>query len=164
MKKIYLYLNINNYKNLDESSLSEFKIEIHEPNIYHRTKHNNNIFRSYIDYFVFYGKYRILYVLDNEKIVHYTYITSKCYRFPFMNNNDIQIGPCYTYEKYRGKKIYKSVLSHIINNTSDNKKIWIYTTEDNHISQRAIESVGFKHVDTLVTTKILKILKSIEEI
>jgi len=60
------------------------------------------------------GKYRIIYVKDDSKVIHTTYIIPKMFKFSFMNSNDLEIGPCYTEESYRGQGIYPFVLNWVI--------------------------------------------------
>lgn len=60
------------------------------------------------------GKSYIYYCKDNTgKVIHTSYVIPKCIKFPFLSNNDYEIGPCMTIPEYRGKGIYPQVLNYI---------------------------------------------------
>lgn len=60
------------------------------------------------------GKSYIYYCIDDVgKIIHTSYVIPKCIKFPFLSDNDYEIGPCVTEFKYRGKGIYPQVLEYI---------------------------------------------------
>ena len=75
-------------------------------------------------YIISKNKLDIYYVKDGntDEIIHTSYVIGECYKFPFMKKSDIEIGPCYTSENYRGKGIYKNVLNFINNECSSGKK------------------------------------------
>ena len=57
------------------------------------------------------GKSYIYYSKDNTgKVVHTSYVIPKCIKFPFLSDNDYEIGPCMTIPEYRRKGIYPEVL------------------------------------------------------
>lgn len=108
------------------------------------------------------GKCKIVYLRDGKTIVHSSYLIPKNIRFPFMEQNDLQIGPCYTNENYRGKGIYTTVLKMIPTVFNESKRtFWIFTTEQNLISQRAIERSGYKRIGSVLPEGFLRILKNI---
>lgn len=93
-----------------------------------------------------FGKCRIYAVYIGEVLVHTTYVMERCYKFPFLNKNnrDIEIGPCYTKEEYRGQGIYPYVLSCILNDRLNKKnKAYMLISEKNISSQKGVEKVGF---------------------
>ena len=57
-------------------------------------------------YFVTLGNYKIIYLKKNDEIVHYTHILPKFFKLTFLNVNDLEIGPSWTKESYRGKGIF----------------------------------------------------------
>lgn len=59
------------------------------------------------------GKVQIYYVQNGNDIIHTSYVIPACAKFPFMDRNDLEIEPCYTYPAFRGKGIYPKVLSEI---------------------------------------------------
>lgn len=61
-----------------------------------------------------FGKSYIYYCIDDSgKVIHTSYVIPKCIKFPFLSDNDYEIGPCMTISEYRGKGIYPQVLSYI---------------------------------------------------
>lgn len=46
-------------------------------------------------------------------LAHTSYVIPKCFKFPFLRADDFEIGPCFTYPSYRGKRIYPAVPQYI---------------------------------------------------
>lgn len=110
-----------------------------------------------------FGNFSVLVLLDDKIVVHYSYLTPKVFRFPFMKRGDVQVGPCVTHESYRGQGVFSKVLSLIpllypgINNT-----IWTYTTEDDIAAQKAFKNAGYSFItlaEMSLRTKIVKFIK-----
>jgi hypothetical protein len=98
----------------------------------------------YFWFFITKGKYRIVYMRDNSKIIHSTYILPRIYKFSFMAINDFEIGPCYTEESYRGQGIYSFVLTYIISKFGgDGKRFYMIVLENNISSQKGVIKAGF---------------------
>ncbi len=111
-------------------------------------------------YFFSENKYKIIYAFLDKELVHYSYILTKNYKFPFMKKEDIFIGPCYTMEKYRGKGIYPFILNYICENKPPRgKNIFIVTSENNISSQRGIIKANFTKIAEGYKTKLLGIYK-----
>jgi GNAT superfamily N-acetyltransferase len=106
------------------------------------------------------GKYRVIYVKDGNKIIHYSYIIPKNFRFQFMiHENDLEIGPSFTDESYRGQGIYPYVLTYIIEKFSDNgRRFYMLVGEKNFSSREGIIKAGFIEAGE-VYKNILKIYK-----
>jgi hypothetical protein len=103
----------------------------------------------YIFWFIFTrGKYQIYYVKDkNGTIIHYSHVLPKIFKFPFMKKKDLEIGPCWTHEKFRGKNIYPYVLTFIINDLCiPGRSFYIMTDENNIPSQKGILKAGFRFI------------------
>lgn len=88
------------------------------------------------------GSYRIWCALDGNKVIHYSYVVPKCYKFPFLDSNSVEIGPCMTDKDYRGKGIYPSVLNNIVSDTIGKK--YIIINDSNASSIRGVIKAGFK--------------------
>ena len=103
-------------------------------------------------------RYRIYYVLNGGKIIHTSYCSPKCFKFPFMQPNDWHVGPCHTDEAFKGRGIYPAVLKHICSELQhDNNSIYMIVDADNISSTRGVLKAGFKKVGLLNKTKGLKI-------
>lgn len=109
------------------------------------------------------GNFSVLLLMDNKTVVHYSYLTPKVFRFPFMKKGDVQVGPCVTHESYRGKGIFSKVLSLIpLLYPGSNKTIWTYTTEDDIAAQKAFKNAGYDFItyaEMSLQTKIVRLLK-----
>ena len=107
------------------------------------------------------GNFSVLILLDDEIVVHYSYLAPKVFRFPFMKRGDVQIGPCVTHESYRGKGIFSKVLELIPSLYSGRKNtIWTYTTEDDIAAQKAFKNAGYSFItfaNMSLRTKIVKL-------
>lgn len=93
------------------------------------------------------GRCRIYSIRHGMEVVHTSYVIEKCYKFPFLgkrNRRNIEIGPCYTKENYRGLGIYPYVLSYILERELEgDKKAYMIVDQKNVPSQKGIAKVGF---------------------
>lgn len=90
------------------------------------------------------SSYSIFTVYCGKKLVHYSLISPKCFKFPFMETIDIQIGPCWTHDRHRRKGIASYVITEILKlYKKKNRKFWYITREENKASGRVIVKVGF---------------------
>jgi hypothetical protein len=139
-----------------------YKLILYKPGLFRLSQYGSNAIVNFLWYITTFGRFRILFLLDKEIVVHYSYITPKIYRFPFMKNNDMQIGPCATNPDYQKKGIFTDVLkliSECYANKSDS--IWTYTTLTNLASQKAFERAGFhffSYANMSLKTKIVRII------
>lgn len=124
--------------------LKEYQIEQFIPTFCTLKKHRGNIL-LYIFWFVItLGRYKIIYLRNNNEIVHYTHILPKFFKLPFLNFNDLEIGPSWTKESYRGKGIFPAVINYIIQSFNEKGRIfYAFTHVDNLASQKAIQKSGF---------------------
>lgn len=90
------------------------------------------------------GKAQIYYVRSENEIIHISYVVPTCIKFPFMDRDNLEIGPCYTYPAFRGKGIYPKVLSEICRRrSSDISLFYMIVDETNLSSIKGIEKAGF---------------------
>lgn len=96
------------------------------------------------------GRYRIYYVKDgNNEIIHYSHVLPNFFKFPFMRSNDLEIGPCWTNESYRGQNIYPYIITLILKNLCrKNRTFYMFTEEENIPSQKGILKAGFHFYKT----------------
>lgn len=139
-----------------------YKLIIYKPDILNLSQFGTSSFVNLLWYITTLGRFGILVLLDKDVVVHYSYITPKVFRFPFMGRNDQQIGPCVTHPDYRGKGIFTNVLKLIpayYSRKSD--LVWTYTTQDDIAAQKAFNNSGyefFAYADMSLKTKIVKII------
>ncbi len=91
--------------------------------------------------------YGVLLIFDGNRLIHRSCIFPRYLRFPFMGNDDLQIGDIFTDEKYRGKGIAAYAIQKIVELYKiDNRKFWYIVEENNESSIRVIEKVGFNKI------------------
>ena len=88
-------------------------------------------------------KTKLFYVVDNNKLVHYSYLVPRCFKFKFLNDNDYEIGPCFTLNEFRGKGIYPTVLKKIIASVDVKSSLYMMVASQNIRSIRGIEKAEF---------------------
>lgn len=100
--------------------------------------------------------------LDDGSLIHESLVIHKCYKFPFLKFNDVEIGPCYTEAEWRGKGIYPSVLKQILaEEISRQNKAMMIIDKNNAPSIRGVEKAGFHFERNVKKTGILKIYKKL---
>lgn len=100
------------------------------------------------------GKARIYYVQNGNDILHTSYVIPACAKFSFMDRNDLEIGPCYTYPTFRGKGIYPKVLSEICRRrANDTLSFYMIVDETNFSSIKGIEKAGFVRCGSVQKSK-----------
>ena len=133
----------------------KFKIEIFRPKWYMLQKHRPFSLIHCLWFLFTRGNYRIIYVLDNKRIIHYTHVIPYFWKFNFMKKNDFEVGPCWTDEKYRGKGIYKYVIQLAVEKFSkDNASFYMIVDEKNISSIRGIEKSGFVKIGKVKKSKL----------
>jgi len=146
----------------------EFEFFYHKPTLLRMKLHKGIYKRSnwlYLFWYLFtFGAYRILYikVKNTHEIAHFSNIIPRFFKYNFMNNSDLQIAHCFTYKKYRGKRLYSFALSEI-NNRFKERIIWIGSHNSNIDSIKVIEKLGFKKIFDVEKRTALGIYCRIDE-
>ncbi len=100
------------------------------------------------------GNLSIYYTTNSDgAITHTSYVVGKCFKFPFLNENDYEIGPCFTHPQYRGQGIYPMVLDYITQ-TKNGNHFYMLVHPTNTPSIRGIEKAGFNKIGKVKKTKI----------
>ena len=103
------------------------------------------------------GKAKVYCYRYNGELVHTSYVIPKCYKFPFMSKYDYEIGPCFTYPKFRGKGFYPQMLKYICSSVGMKKStFYMIVDESNLPSIKGIEKAGFQKCGNIKVTRILK--------
>jgi len=130
---------------------------LYKPSLLKPVLRFKGLFKGFLWYLLSFGKLWIFYILDGAKVAHYSYVIQKNIRFPFMSDEDLQIGPCYTDVNYRGQGLYQTALKCIpISFSNKSNTFWIFTTVKNSISQHVILKAGFSLVGIGYTRGMLK--------
>lgn len=107
-----------------------------------------------------FGKYRIYYLLDGDRIVHFSYVVPRCVKFPFLGKNEYVIGPSVTSERYRRKGSYVYMLDAITSLAEyKNATFYMIVSADNLPSVKGIEKAGFIRCGRVSKTRISKIFR-----
>jgi len=139
-----------------------------KPNIFKRKLHKGLYRHSdllYVFWFLFtFGRYEILYVIDKKtgEISHFSNILPTIFKYNFMKKDDVQIVNCWTYEGFRGRKLYSFALSSI-QNKFKSKTIWIGSKISNIASLKVIKNSGFIKMFTVEKKTILGIYYRVDE-
>jgi RimJ/RimL family protein N-acetyltransferase len=97
--------------------------------------------------------YGILLIRKNGEVVHRSVIFPRYFRFPFMADDDLQIGDVWTSENHRGKGLAGFALREALRKEPQQGRAYWYITEDTNVaSVRVAEKAGFERVGEGVRT------------
>lgn len=164
MSQYYLY-RITDFNLLESfDSNTEVDIKEYKPSLWSvltcfnkKNRILNTIGRKYslLWYFASLGTMKVYYAEnENKEIAFYCTVLRKCIKFKFLKKGNYEIGHCYTFEKFRGKNIYPTVLKHIIQKEEGQPVMFIRT--DNIPSIKGVSKVGFTATDEIIKTKFTK--------
>ena len=91
--------------------------------------------------------YSIFVIYHNEsgELAHYSVVAPKYFKTPFIEKNDLQIGPVGTFENHRRKGLASFVIQEIFKfYKKENPNFWYIVRAENEESSRLIEKMGFK--------------------
>lgn len=88
--------------------------------------------------------FKIYLVYDQEKLIHYSFFFGKSFKFPFIQKDDIFLGPIWTSNEYRRKGISFNAIKEIILSFGDKvNHFWWMCDEKNTGSRKLAEKLGF---------------------
>ncbi len=91
--------------------------------------------------------YGIFVVYNGDRVVHRSGIFPGYFRFPFMRENDLQIGDVWTDPEHRGKGMAASAVQQILQECrKPGRRFWYITEESNLFSVRIVQRAGFTKV------------------
>lgn len=148
MNKNYVFFRLDNEEittiNKVQTALNTYTIEIFFPTLFQLKKHSGKIFIYIFWFLLTRGKYRIIYVKKGNVIIHYTHILPKFFKFPFMKDEDLEIGPAWTDISHRGQGIFPSVIGYIVQYfKKDGRNFYTFSHVDNEASKKSILRAGF---------------------
>lgn len=160
---MYLYkIDSKDVKNMPMDSCNEIDLKVFTPSLRSLFLKSEKIgiktacIRLLFQVMTF-GKAQIYYVQSGNDIIHTSYVIPACAKFPFMDRDDLEIGPCYTYPAFRGKGIYPKVLSEICRRRgNDTSSFYMIVDETNLPSIKGIEKAGFVRCESVQKSKISK--------
>lgn len=91
--------------------------------------------------------YTVYLIFSVSEVVHRSVVFPRFFRFPFMGNEDLQIGDTWTAHNFRRQGLATAAIEAIVDKFSEHKrKIWYITKTDNTAAIRVIEKLGFRLV------------------
>ena len=82
--------------------------------------------------------------MHEDQLVHYSGFTARYWRFPFLSDDDVQVGDTWTEPAHRGRGIARFALFEILRTRGKSgRKFWYVVDELNRPSIRVAESAGF---------------------
>jgi len=101
--------------------------------------------------------YFVCLLRKNNRVAHYSVVLPPHFRMPFLNNNDLQIGPVQTFPEFRRNGLAGIALNSIINEYGKvDREFWYITRKNNIPSIKSCEKAGFFRYAEGHKRKILK--------
>jgi len=98
--------------------------------------------------------YRVFIVYEGKTLVHRSGVFPRYFRFPFMAQEDLQIGDLWTHSDHRNKGLATYAIQEIVNILGKpGRRFWYVVEKDNFASIRVIEKSGFVRVGEGIRTK-----------
>jgi SAM-dependent methyltransferase len=108
----------------------------------------------YLRGFLHKNVYRILLVFRGNDLVHFSLVRTKDYRFPFMRDDDVQVGPVWTHPSHRGRGLALGTLLQLMPSiTAAWRRVWWICLQENTPSNRVALRGGFTLIGKGVRTK-----------
>ncbi|MBF0544811.1 MAG: GNAT family N-acetyltransferase [Candidatus Riflebacteria bacterium] len=83
-------------------------------------------------------------IWKENQLVHHSFFSRSCFKWPFMNPKDIQIGPVSTDEPFRRRGLAKYSLFSIIKEfPKSGRNYWWIVRKENIFSIKLVEEMGF---------------------
>lgn len=160
---MYLYkIDSKDVKNMPMDSCNEINLKVFTPSLRglfiksEKVRIKTALIRLLFQVMTL-GKAQNYYVQSGNDIIHTSYVIPACAKFPFMDRNDLEIGPCYTYPAFRGNGIYPKVLSEICRRRGNNtSSFYMIVDETNLPSIKGIEKAGFVRCGSVHKSKFNK--------
>ncbi len=91
--------------------------------------------------------YRVMLIYHHGELVHYTLLSPKNLRCPFMKKGDAKLGMTWTHEKHRGRGLATFGVKQLVSPfRGRNMDFWWYCDADNHASIALAKKLGLKYV------------------
>ena len=91
--------------------------------------------------------YHALLIYDGETLIHRSLAMPGYFRYPFMDNDDLNIGDVWTARRYRGQGLAKFAFREIMRRLGHpGRTFWYICEASNKPSIRAAKGVGFRRL------------------
>lgn len=141
--------------NRNPSLPEECHLEVWKPSVTHIWPQGIKEIRIRLEFFVVWllyfvlkypskDGYRVFVIYHKGKPIHRTVFTTKSFKYPFMPENDIQVGMIFTEVEFRRKGLAAHTISEILKRYEiPGRASWYITEEDNAASRKLAEKSGF---------------------
>ena len=156
LKPVFLF-----YKHMKSELIeidARFNYFFFKPSLFNLKLHEGSLI-IYIFWYIFtFGRYKIFYIFENQKMVHFSNVLPKIFKYSFMRKEDIQIANSYTDPLFRGNKLYPFALSIIAEEYADNA-VWVGSRSDNSASLSGIKKAGYILISKVYKSMFLGIYR-----
>jgi len=91
--------------------------------------------------------FAIYFAFDGDRLIHYSVVRSRDFRFPFMKERDAQIGPVWTRPGDRRKGVAAEVGKRIVSDVAGNwDNVWWICRRENPVSCHTAVRIGLDYV------------------
>lgn len=88
--------------------------------------------------------YWIFLIHEDKAIIHHSVASFKCFKFPFMEGQDIHIGPIWTNPECTGRGLATSAVASLVEFCAkDNRQFWAMVDMENKAEIKVFEKLGF---------------------
>ena len=137
---------------------TRFNYNFFKPSLFNLKQHEGSLL-IYLFWYIFtFGRYKIFYIFENQKMVHFSNVLPKIFKYSFMRKSDIQIANCYTDPLFRGNQLYPFALS-FIGKVYENNAVWIGSRNDNDASLSGIKKAGYILISKVYKSMFLGIYR-----
>lgn len=142
-----------------------YKLVVYKPGIFSKPKYGSSFFRNLLWNIITLNGYTVLYLLDNERVVHSKEIVTRNFRVRYMGKRDIHHQQAFTFPEYRGLGISTNMhklIGGYFKNKCDN--FWVYHDIVNGASQKVINKIGYQFVSYAKLNSKTKIIKLVDKL
>jgi len=95
-------------------------------------------------------------VFDGREVIHHSVVTMKSFKYPFMGEDDLQVGMIFTQDHFRRSGLALCTINEILKRyEKPGRRVW-YVTQRRNIASRALaEKLGFSEHSGAIRKRIL---------
>jgi RimJ/RimL family protein N-acetyltransferase len=142
-----------------------YKLVVYKPGFFSKPKYGSSFLRNFIWNCITYNGYTVLYLFDNDRIVHSKEITTKNFRVKYMGAYDIHHQQAFTDPMFRGLGISTNIHK-LIGSYYKGKcdYFWVYHDILNAASERVVNKIGYEFVAFAKMNTRTKIVRLVDKL
>lgn len=90
----------------------------------------------------------VYYIEEGGEVIHRSAVLPAWFRWPFMQDGDLQVSSVWTSPEYRGRRLATEMLLTICGDLGRTHDLWYTSRAENVASLRVAENAGFRFVHT----------------